>query len=162
MKKECENCRTEFNSYDSRSKFCNKSCAASFNNKKRKKKHILKCQNCSIETSGYGKKYCSIKCQAEFNRKTKLESGNYSAPFAKKYLMSKNNSCYICGLDPKWNDKDLIMVLDHIDGNAGNNDMNNLRLVCPNCDSQLDTFKSRNRGNGRHSRKIRYQNGQSY
>ena len=38
----------------------------------------------------------------------------------------------------------------------------NLRLVCPNCDSQLPTYKSRNRGSGRHSRRQRYRDGQSY
>lgn len=33
----------------------------------------------------------------------------------------------------------------HIDGDASNNFRDNLRLVCPNCDSQLDTYKSRNK-----------------
>lgn len=53
-------------------------------------------------------------------------------------------------------------MLDHIDGDAANNRRDNLRMVCPNCDSQLPTFKSRNRGKGRHSRRERYANGQSY
>ena len=51
---------------------------------------------------------------------------------------------------------------DHIDGDATNNRRENLRLVCPNCDSQLPTYKSRNRGKGRHFRRQRYANGQSY
>jgi hypothetical protein len=54
------------------------------------------------------------------------------------------------------------LVLDHIDGNPTNNCRENLRLVCPNCDSQLATYKSRNRGNGRHYRRQRYADGQSY
>lgn len=56
----------------------------------------------------------------------------------------------------------LALVLDHIDGNPDNNHRDNLRLVCPNCDSQLPTFKSRNRGNGRSFRRQRYHEGKSY
>ena len=41
----------------------------------------------------------------------------------------------------------------HIDGDASNNFRDNLRLVCPNCDSQLDTYKSRNKNSTRTHRK---------
>ncbi|WIM86214.1 hypothetical protein PT015_14985 [Candidatus Mycobacterium wuenschmannii] len=44
----------------------------------------------------------------------------------------------------------------------GHNRRENLRLICPNCDSQLPTYKARNRGSGRHYRRQRYANGQSY
>jgi hypothetical protein len=49
--------------------------------------------------------------------------------------------------------------LDHTDGNPTNNRRENLRLVCPNCDSQLPTYKSRDRGNGRSFRRQRYADG---
>lgn len=45
------------------------------------------------------------------------------------------------------------MDLEHIDGNYSNNDISNLCLLCPNCHSQTNTFKGRNKGNGRHLRK---------
>lgn len=59
-------------------------------------------------------------------------------------LESQNNCCAICGQSSIWNNKPLQFVLDHIDGNASNGFRDNLRLICPNCDSQLETFKSRN------------------
>jgi hypothetical protein len=54
------------------------------------------------------------------------------------------------------------LVLDHIDGNPDNNRRDNLRLACPNCDSQLPTYKSRNRGSGRAFRRQRYADGRSF
>ena len=54
------------------------------------------------------------------------------------------------------------MELDHIDGNRTNHKLENLRMLCPNCHSQTSTYKGRNKGNGRHSRKVRYQEGKSY
>lgn len=48
-----------------------------------------------------------------------------------------------------WNNKTLNFILDHIDGNAANNHKENLRLICPNCDSQLDTYKSKNKNSAR-------------
>ena len=68
-------------------------------------------------------------------------------------LESQHNKCAICGIDNIWNNKQLNFILDHIDGNASNSSRENLRLVCPNCDSQLDTFKSRNKNSARNARK---------
>ena len=61
-------------------------------------------------------------------------------------LKEQNNVCSICGLSTLWNNKELHFILDHIDGDATNNLRSNLRLICPNCDSQLDTYKARNIG----------------
>lgn len=50
------------------------------------------------------------------------------------------NECAICKLPPIWNGKKLSLQLDHIDGDNVNNSRENLRLLCPNCHSQTDTF----------------------
>lgn len=68
-------------------------------------------------------------------------------------LNSQQGKCAICGISTSWNKKPLNFVLDHIDGNAGNNFSDNLRLICPNCDSQLETFKSKNHNSARTNRR---------
>lgn len=68
-------------------------------------------------------------------------------------LKEQNCKCAICGLPNIWNNKELKFILDHIDGNASNSCRENLRLICPNCDSQLDTYKSKNKNSARNARK---------
>ena len=83
--------------------------------------------------------------------------------YVRSYLFAEQGgTCALCGIPDSWNGQPLAFVVDHIDGDSENNKRENLRLVCPNCDSQLPTYKSRNRGNGRHSRRARYAAGKSY
>ena len=89
--------------------------------------------------------------------------GSQQGHYVRRYLAGEQGGrCAICGGPPSWNGAPLTLVLDHIDGDSENNRRENLRLVCPNCDSQLPTYKSRNKGRGRHWRRSRYANGQSY
>lgn len=59
------------------------------------------------------------------------------------------NRCALCGLPPVWRDEPLVLVLDHINGDSADNRLENLRLLCPNCNSQQPTFAGKNRGKGR-------------
>lgn len=106
-------------------------------------------------------KYCDNQCQADHTKerwllenKEKFESGTLRSRAAiKRFVYIRDgNHCSICSQLPEHNGKRLTMILDHIDGNASNNLPSNFRLVCPNCDSQLPTFKSRNIGKGRATR----------
>jgi hypothetical protein len=45
-----------------------------------------------------------------------------------------------------WNGKKLQLILDHINGNNSDNRPKNLRLLCANCDSQLETRGGANKG----------------
>lgn len=73
---------------------------------------------------------------------------NYSGNFSiKKRLIEEGilkNICAICSLGDEWNGKKIIHIMDHINGNSKDNRIENLRIVCPNCNSQLDTFCSKN------------------
>lgn len=66
----------------------------------------------------------------------------------KQRLISENikfNVCEICKTGPTWNGKYINCELDHVDGDSSNHLLSNLRMLCPNCHSQTETFRSKNR-----------------
>ncbi len=56
----------------------------------------------------------------------------------------KENVCEICGIDC-WNGKPLEKELHHVDGNRFNQLIGNLKILCPNCHSQTDNFRAKNK-----------------
>lgn len=55
----------------------------------------------------------------------------------------KKYQCEVCQLC-NWMGKELLLELDHIDGDRTNHDLKNLRIICPNCHSQTETYRSKN------------------
>lgn len=51
--------------------------------------------------------------------------------------------CDICN-NKNWNGLPITLELDHISGDRKDETRDNLRLICPNCHSQTDTYKTLN------------------
>ena len=160
-------------------KFCNASCAASYNNTHREvtrqkkentnanvdvtKEKSGSCLNCGKAIPKQGK-YCSQVCQnaylqSEWEKKwfAGEVSGNVgirwidTSKHVKTYLLKKyNNSCAKCG----WSETNpytgtIPLEVEHIDGDPYNTTPENVTLLCPNCHSLTSTYKGANKGRGR-------------
>jgi hypothetical protein len=80
--------------------------------------------------------------------KVMVKNSNYSRYNLKRRLIDGGilkNECLECGLGPEWKGLKLVLILDHINGIHNDNRRKNLRLLCPNCNSQTQTFAGRNK-----------------
>ena len=76
-----------------------------------------------------------------------IENSTAAQKTLRKYYKEGEYSeykCAICGLLPIWNNKELTLILDHINGKNHDDRLENLRWVCPNCNQQLDTTNGKN------------------
>jgi 5-methylcytosine-specific restriction endonuclease McrA len=119
---------------------------------------ILVCLFCGKEKKYFPSqskgKYCSNKCQQNYELHNiyipaalKGELGWKSMPVLRRVITElKGYRCSneVCGLLDVWHGHKLVLQLDHIDGNPDNNDIDNLRFLCPNCHSQTPTYKGGN------------------
>lgn len=75
-----------------------------------------------------------------------VENSKYGSHHLKNKLISQNilkNECSICKNNGEWFGKKLSLQLDHINGINNDNRLENLRLLCPNCHSQTETFSGK-------------------
>lgn len=108
------------------------------------------CRKCGKKTIGV---YCNNKCQAEYQTSLKEEAfkrgeykgkrllyakGRWNRRYLSKHFGEKCNCCEI----EEWNGKPISLEVNHIDGQAYNNVLENLELLCPNCHSQTATFRN--------------------
>lgn len=130
------------------------------------------CRQCSaVFTPARASKgiYCSNQHQKdyEFDQKyIKFLAGDSSdlvgvRSLKRAVIRRDGYKCSCCGI-ADWNGKELVLEIEHKDGDSTNNSPDNICLLCPNYHSQTPTYKAKNKGNGRHSRRQRYEDGKSY
>ena len=118
------------------------------------------CIVCGNNIERHSEKYCSQECNNKDKLINKLNSvllGECTKHSTiKKYLIFiKGHQCSICK-NTEWMNEPIPLVMDHIDGRSNNNAIENLRLVCGNCDMKLPTYKSKNKNSDRINRKKYY------
>jgi ribosomal protein L7Ae-like RNA K-turn-binding protein len=99
----------------------------------------------------YGIQYFFIKEKDIIGKKIELseilkKDRPYRSSALKQRLIEeglKEDVCEICNQGPIWNGKPLTLQLDHINGDHNDNRIENLRILCPNCHTQTETFGSK-------------------
>jgi hypothetical protein len=75
-----------------------------------------------------------------------VEHSTYNRHKLKQRLYNadlKDRICELCGQNEEWQGRHMSLILDHINGVADDNRLENLRIVCPNCNATLDTHCGR-------------------
>lgn len=164
----CKQCGSPFVSKNKNPQFCSVKCWR--DNQKERTGRFEFCKNdCGEKVTGKAKYFCSIKCQHDYNYKRTIgkwkrgeisgscEDGYKLLKAVRRYMLEKEQycceQCGWTGVNPV--SKKPTVVVDHKDGNAGNNAEENLRVLCPNCHSLTPTFCALNKGNGRPARRAR-------
>lgn len=163
IEKICPVCGVTFETKDGErkrdKKCCSRQCAVTLKTGKQQGwREKFKCLICGKQCKKNSVKFCSVECRGRYvrlNTFEKIENGTYKYStegtaknkLLKLYLIEKYGyKCMICGLS-EWMSQQIPLQLDHIDGNSENNNVNNIRNLCPNCHAQTPTFCGKNIAN---------------
>ena len=170
FKKVCAQCSDDFwipkHVFD-RSKYCSSAC----HGEGLQRRSQVSCAQCGkpfsratskLEKSRSGLSFCNRKCkedgQAGGGNAPQIRPSHYGdaqtphdRTLRARLIKVRGHRCERCGLS-EWLGAGIPLEMDHVDGNAFNNDDSNLLLLCRNCHGLTSTFAWRNHGRGRKSR----------
>lgn len=152
----CENCSETHDGSYATGRFCSTKCARGFSTKS-KRLEINK--KVSLTLTGKSKGF-SVKAlnRGHAARRANLERCLKYGPFEelstkrkkKRLFWEQEGRCAICNCESVHNGLPLTLQLDHLDGDRTNGSRANLRMLCPNCHTQTETWGSHNaRGEAR-------------
>lgn len=106
----------------------------------------------NINTAHFNKINGSYEYLSNFNKRSiseilTIDSTYLNTNHLKKRLYDeglKERKCEKCGQDENWHGKHISLILDHINGINTDNRLENLRIVCPNCNATLPTHCGKN------------------
>jgi|SRR5579885_124868 len=67
-------------------------------------------------------------------------------------LEERGHRCEVCN-NVEWMGQPIPIEIDHVDGNPENKVKSNYRLICPNCHAQTPTYRGRNIGKVKNSKR---------
>jgi hypothetical protein len=145
----CKECDSILKYKKRHNKFCSQNCSATYNNKLRNKtRKETNCLFCGKVLERHNYKYCSLQCQHDLSIQNKCilieDNCLVSKSSLRSYLMRKYDSkCQKCGWGiPNPVSKTVCLDLHHKDGDASNNVLDNVEILCPNCHSLTNTYKN--------------------
>lgn len=137
----------------------------------KEEKEKKRCLRCGKELNKWQKMFCSNECCQDYRADEEVKKWLITGNCGKKcdgaipkrireYLLERNNyKCCSCGFEG-YNKAtgNSILQFHHIDGDAYNNNIENIEVLCPNCHAMTENFMNLNKGKS--TRTNRYKKGE--
>ncbi|CAB4143293.1 HNHc domain containing protein [uncultured Caudovirales phage] len=131
-------------------KFCNSSCAATYNNQRKPKRSEESRNRTRVAMIAVGPMSAEARAKAVQTYTDSRLRYLFQTPFEElayqtkrvRVIIEQGGVCAHCGIS-EWRGQPVCFEMDHIDGDNTNNARENLEILCPNCHSNTPTWKGR-------------------